>query len=85
MSVIWPMLLIGMSEMSIDPSAPPEAMEPASFGALFLVVVFVSQWIWLLARYVATAHGFRSSWGAVGIILGLSMLFSSLFLMVAGG
>lgn len=78
MTMLWPLLLLGAGDLSLAPGTEVSA------GALLVVLVFSTQWIWLLARYTAVIHGFRSNWSVVGVILGLSMLFSTLFLMVAG-
>lgn len=78
MTLLWPVLLVGAGEISLAPGSE------VSLAALLVVLFFSGQWIWLLARYTAAIHGFRSNWNVVGVILGLSMLFSTLYIMVAG-
>lgn len=78
MTLLWPLLLLGIGGVELVPG------QEVSSWALLVVIIFVSQWVWLLARYTATIHGFRNDWGVVGVIIGLSMLLSTLYLIVAG-
>ena len=79
-SLLWPVVVLGVGEM--DLTATAQEVAPAAFMALAL---YFAAWVWLLARFAATVHGFRNDWAVVGVILGVSMLLSTLILAVAGG
>ena len=57
-------------------------VSPAAFLSLAL---YLAAGVWLLARFTATVHGFRNEWAVVGVILGVSVLLSSLLMALAGG
>ena len=78
MTLLWPLVLIGVGDVDLTSAAE------ISTGAFLALALYFSQWIWLLARYTAAVHGFDNEWNVVGVILGVSMLFSALILMVAG-
>ena len=50
-------------------------VEPAILG---LMVAGGMVWLWVLAVYTAVLHRFRSPWGVMGVMVGLSFLLSSL-------
>ena len=79
MALLWPVVALGVGE--IDLTAGEEEVPTIAFLAL---AFYFAQWVWLLARYAAAIHGFRNEWGVVGVILGVSVLISTLMLAVAG-
>ena len=78
MTLLWPLVLIGVGDVELVSGAE------MSLGAFLALAFYFSQWIWLLARYTAAIHGFDNEWNVVGVILGVSLLFSALILLVSG-
>lgn len=70
-TVLSPVFLIGMGQLGAG---------EISGAVLGLMVVAVSIWLWVLAVYTAVLHRFRSPWGVMGVMVGLSFLLSSLFM-----
>ena len=79
MTLLWPLVLIGVGDVDLTSGAAE-----MSTGAFLALVLYFSQWVWLLARYTAAIHGFENEWNVVGVILGASVLISALVLIVAG-
>ena len=79
MSLLWPLVVLGVGDADLTPGA-----EQVSLAAFLALAIYFAQWVWLLARYAATIHGFQSEWGVVGVILGIFVLLSTLILAVAG-
>lgn len=52
-------------------------------GALFVLFVAGSIYLWVLACFTAELHGFRSPWGVMGVMLAVMFLFSGLFMNLA--
>lgn len=78
MTLLAPILLLGLGD--IDVTAP----EQTSGGTLLVLAVYAAQWIWLLARYTATVHGFQNDWMVVGVIVGAAVLLAPVLGMFAG-
>lgn len=78
MALLWPVVVLGVGGADL---ATPEQLSPVAFLAL---AFYFAQWVWLLARYTAVVHGFRSDWSVLGVILGLSLLLSALLVAFAG-
>lgn len=70
-SVLAPAFIWGMSHVS-ETQVPP--------APLFVLAVSGSTWLWVLAAFTAELHGFRSTWGPLGIMLVASFLFSFLIM-----
>jgi hypothetical protein len=51
---------------------------PPLAGVLPLIAVVMM--LWIMANFLAEAHGFASAWAVLGAIIGLSMLFGVAFL-----
>jgi hypothetical protein len=84
MTLVLPVLLIGAGEtgLALAQMEDPAAVSP---GTLLVLALYTSLYVWLLAKYAAAIHGFRSEWPAVGVIVGLALLISSLFVLGRGG
>ena len=80
MSLLSPLVVLGMggAELAVAEGEVP----PAVFLSLAL---YLAAGVWLLARFTATVHGFRNEWAVVGVILGVSLLLSTLLMALAGG
>lgn len=60
-SFLAPLFLMGQDAIKLPgPDADPSQMPQADGMKLVLVLIFVCLWIWLLAKYVAELHGFKS-------------------------
>jgi hypothetical protein len=67
-------------EIAGDAAAPVEI--PAGGGFLALVYVAIS--FWLMANYIAELHGFRSTWGVLGALVGVTVACGIVLVTVAG-
>lgn len=60
-SFLSPLFLMGQDAIKLPaPDADPSQVPQADGLKLVLVLIFVCLWIWLLAKYVAELHGFKS-------------------------
>lgn len=71
-TLLAPVFLIGMARI-----AAGEALAPV---LLVLMVGAGSFWLWVLAVYTAALHDFRSPWGVMGVMLGISFMLSALLM-----
>ncbi len=67
-------------EMAGDAAAPVEV--PAGGGFLALVYLAIS--FWLMANYVAELHRFKSTWGVLGALVGVTFACGIVLVSVAG-
>ena len=63
-----------------DVAAPVEI--PAGGGFLALLYVAIS--FWLMANYIAELHGFRSTWGVLGALVGVTFACGVVLVTIAG-
>lgn len=80
-SVISP-LAIGVSSVAFRPEAEEGAGLPAGLG--FLAFLYVAISFWLMANFIAELHGFRSNWGVLGTIVGLTFACAILLASIVG-
>lgn len=80
-SVISP-LAIGVSSVAFGPDAEQGAGLPAGLG--FLAFLYVAISFWLMANYIAELHGFRSNWGVLGTMVGLTFATAILLASIVG-
>lgn len=80
-SVISP-LALGVSGALRAPAEGEAATMPAGVGVLAFVYVGIS--FWLMANYIAELHGFRSNWGVLGAIVGVTVACAIIFAAVVG-
>lgn len=60
-SFLSPLFLMGQDAIKLPaPGADPSQVPQADGLKLVLVLIFACLWIWLLAKYVAELHGFKS-------------------------
>ena len=75
-------LAIGVSTAAFRSGEEGAGGIPPGMGVLALVYVAIS--LWLMANYVAELHGFRSTWGVLGAIVGVSVVFALLLGVIVG-
>ncbi|HET7408812.1 MAG TPA: YIP1 family protein [Paracoccaceae bacterium] len=80
-SLISP-LAIGVSTAAF--TAEDEGSGGIPPGLAFMAFVYVAISFWLMANYVAELHGFRSTWGVLGAIIGLTFACAILLVTVIG-
>lgn len=79
-SLISP-LAIGVSTAAFQAEEDAASL-PAGLG--FLAFVYIAISFWLMANYIAELHGFRSSWGVLGAIVGITFAFAILLAAIVG-
>ena len=80
-SVISP-LAIGVSSFAYRAEVGSAGGMSAGLGLLAFVYVAVS--FWLMANFVAELHGFRSAWGVLGALVGLTFACAILLASIIG-
>lgn len=80
-SLISP-LAIGVSSVAFRAEAEESAGLPP--GAGFLAFFYVAISFWLMANYIAELHGFRSNWGVLGAIIGMTLAVAILIASLVG-
>ncbi len=80
-SIISP-LAIGVSSFAFRAQVGNGEGLPAGLG--FLAFVYVAISFWLMANFVAELHGFRSTWGVLGALVGLTFACAILLASVIG-
>lgn len=53
-------------------------------GGGFLALLYVAISFWLMANYIAELHGFRSTWGVLGALVGVTFACGIVLVTVAG-
>jgi hypothetical protein len=75
-------LAIGVSTAAFRSGEEGAGNIPPGMGFLALIYVAIS--LWLMANYVAELHGFRSTWGVLGAIIGVSIVFALMLAVIVG-
>ena len=75
-------LAIGVSTAAFRSGEEGAGNIPPGMGFLALIYVAIS--LWLMANYVAELHGFRSTWGVLGAIIGVSFVFALMLAVLVG-
>ena len=74
-----PMSLLAMVQPIEGPDGTLVApTEPVVGNIVILAMVAIALCFWLLVRYVAELHGFKNTWGVLGVFFGASFVFGIL-------
>ncbi|MEM9212725.1 MAG: YIP1 family protein, partial [Pseudomonadota bacterium] len=70
-SFLSPLFLMGQDAITMPAEGADPSQVPQADGVkLLLVLLFVGLWLWLMAKYVAELHGFKSIWMVVvGVVV----------------
>lgn len=81
-----PLFLLGQEAITLPgPDADPNDVPEADGLKLVLILLFVCLWLWLLAKYVAELHGFKSTWTVVVGVVVTQFCFGFVALMLMQG
>lgn len=80
-SLISP-LAIGVSAVAFRGEGDEAAGVPSGLALMAFLYVAIS--FWLMANYITELHGFRSNWGVLGAIVGLTLAIAILLASIVG-